>query len=307
MSQPQKGICAEPNLHAHYVLLNVIDDDDQAIRMKLARILDVFEHYDNEHYEAMVSGVIGVGSNYWMEIYPGLLPMELAPFPDMQCGERIAPAVPCDLYIQIRADRADICYAIAMEVFNLLREHIELIEHVQGFRYLDGRDLTGFITASNNPRGMKKFDVAVVGDQDPDFAGGSYIHVQRYRHDLPAWQRLSVSQQESIMGRRKEDDKPLDAARLSPACHFERLRVEDPDGHPWQYLDQSMPYGDLVDNGLFFVSCAATPKAFTEVLTSRIFGDQTGQYDSLLDYSIPETGAAFFAPSASFIKRQARG
>ena len=60
MSQPQKGICAEPNLHAQYILLNVIDEDTHAIRAKLARTLELFEHYDNEHYEAMVTGVVAV-------------------------------------------------------------------------------------------------------------------------------------------------------------------------------------------------------------------------------------------------------
>lgn len=81
MPQPQKGICAEPNLHALYLMFNVIDEQDDVIREKLAKILDVFEHYDEEHYEAMISGVVAIGSNYWMELYPCELPLELAPFP----------------------------------------------------------------------------------------------------------------------------------------------------------------------------------------------------------------------------------
>ena len=112
MSQPQKGICAEPNLHAQYLLFNVIDDDSQAVRAKLGRALEVLDYFDNEHYEAMVSGVIAVGSNYWSELYPGPIPVELTPFPDMQSEDRVAPSTPCDLFIQIRADRIDICYAI---------------------------------------------------------------------------------------------------------------------------------------------------------------------------------------------------
>jgi putative iron-dependent peroxidase len=71
MGQPQKGICAEPNLHAQFLMYNILDDDAQAMRAKLARVLEVFDYFDDEHYEAMVSGVIAVGVQYWSELYPG--------------------------------------------------------------------------------------------------------------------------------------------------------------------------------------------------------------------------------------------
>lgn len=305
MSQPQKGICAEPNLHAQYLLFNVIDEDDQVIRAKLARILDLFEHYDDEHYEGMVSGLVAVGSNYWMELYPGLLPVELAPFPDMHCEDRIAPVVPCDLFIQIRADRADICYAIGVEVYDLLRPHIELIEQIKGFRYLDGRDLTGFVDGTENPKGMRKFDVAIVGDDDPDFAGGSYIHVQRYRHDMTKWQRVAVKHQEDVIGRTKDDNIEYASEDKEAFSHTKRTSLKDNDGNSLEILRQSMPYGDMAVQGLFFMSCAKSPKPFTEMLRSMIYGDENGVYDKLLDFTVAETGAAFFAPSIDFIKKQA--
>ena len=111
-----------------YLMFNVIDEQDDVIRQKMAKILDILEHYDEEHYEAMISGVVAIGSNYWMELYPGELPLELAPFPDMSFEDRNAPVVPSDLYIQIRADRADICHAIGVEVYDLLKVHVELVE-----------------------------------------------------------------------------------------------------------------------------------------------------------------------------------
>lgn len=305
MSQPQKGICAEPNLHAQYLMFNVLDEDDQAIRAKLARVLDIFDHFDAEHYEAMVSGVIAIGSSYWMELYPGLLPEELAPFPDMQQGDRIAPAVPCDVFIQIRADRADICHAIGVEVHELLRPHIELIEQVKGFRYLDGRDLTGFVDGTENPKGLHKLDVAIVGDDDPDFAGGSYIHVQRYRHKLDLWSRLSVKQQEDIIGRTKADDVEYASRDKAPFAHTKRTHLKDAEDKSMGILRQSMPYGDMAEQGLMFISCAKSPKPFTLMLRSMIFGDENGVYDKLMDFTSAETGAAFFAPSADFIKSQA--
>lgn len=305
MAQPQKGICAEPNLHAQYLMFNVVDDDNQVIRAKLARILDLFEHYDNEHYEAMVSGVVAIGNNYWLELYPGLLPLELAPFPDMQCEDRCAPVVPCDLFIQIRADRADICHAIGIEVYELLKLHVELIEQIRGFRYLDGRDLTGFVDGTENPKGLHKLDVAIVGDDDPDFAGGSYIHVQRYRHDMARWHHVAEKHQEKIIGRTKADDVEFASQDKEEYAHTKRTNLKDAEGKSIEILRQSMPYGDMKVQGLYFVSCAKSPKPFTMMLQSMIYGDENGNYDKLLDYTSAETGAAFFAPSVTFIKENA--
>lgn len=305
MSQAQKGVCAEPNLHAQYLLFNVISDDNPLIRQKLAKILDIFSHYDNEHYEAMVSGVVAIGSNYWLEVYPGLIPVELAPFPDMYCEERIAPVVPCDLFIQIRADRADVCYAIGREVFELLRDQVELVEQVKGFRYLDGRDLTGFVDGTENPKGLAKLGVAIVGDQDPDFAGGSYIHVQRYKHKLDLWSRIPLQEQENIFGRTKVDDQEYASADKAAFAHTKRTSLKDEKGKSIEILRQSMPYGDMQQQGLFFISCAASPKPFTQMLHSMVYGDENGVHDKLLDYTEAETGAAFFAPSVDFIVAQA--
>lgn len=306
MPQPQKGICAEPNLHALFLMFNVHEDHDVEVRQKLVEVLNIFEHFDNEHYEAMVSGVIAVGSNYWLELYPGLIPIELSPFPDMSFEDRHAPVVPFDLFIQIRADRADICYAIGMQVLTLLRAHVDLVEQTKAFRYLDGRDLTEFAQCIDNPRGMQKFDVAIVGDDDPDFAGGSYIHVQRFSHNLDKWNELSVIEQELIMGISKREGKALAEHMLSPGSHLQRMQATDSNGSPVRVLQQSMPYGDLQELGMYFIACACSPKPFKQILESRFFGDGDGHYDKLLDFTTAETGAAFFAPSIEFIKNNGK-
>lgn len=303
MTQPQKGVCAEPNLHAQYLLLNVIDDDSEAVRAKLARVLDIFDQAENEHYEAMLTGMIAVGANYWPELYPGLIPTELTPFPDMQSDDRSAPVMPCDLFIQIRADRLDTCHAVGIEVMELLRLHVELVEQVRGFRYLDGRDLNGFLYAYDNPRGMKRRDVAIVGDDDADFSGGSYVHVQRYRHDLRRWRSLSDRQQEQIMGRTREHNLP--SQEVSESSHSVRASATDPQSEKPGLIKQGMPYGDMGSQGLFFVSCAASARPFKDMLHSQIYGNGEGDYDRWLDYTSAETGAAFFAPSVTFIRQMA--
>lgn len=306
MSQPQKGICAEPNLHGLFLMFNVEEGKEAIIREKLAVMLEIFEHYDEEHYEGMVSGVIAVGSNYWMELFPGVLPKQLAPFPDFSEYDRSAPVVPFDLFVQIRADRADICHAIGIEVCALLESDVELVEQVKGFRFLDGRDLTGFVDAADNPRGMKKFDVAIVGDEDPYFTGGSYIHVQRYQHNLEKWNKLSVAEQEQIMGCSKAENMRFAEHQQAPFSHTKKITMHNVQGQPIELLCQSMPYGDMKVQGQYFVACANSPQPFTEQLRNRIVADENGDYDKLLDFTTAETGGAFFAPSINFIKQQAK-
>lgn len=304
MSQPQKGICAEPNLHAQYLLFNVIDDDSQAVRAKLGRVLEVIDHYDNEHYEAMVSGVIALGSNYWSELYPGPIPVELTPFPDMQSEDRVAPSTPCDLFIQIRADRIDICYAIGLEIMELLRIHVELVEQIQGFRYLDGRDLNGYLYAQDNPRGLQRAKVAVIDDDENGFSGGSYVHVQRFRHDLRRWLSLSERQQEQIMGTTKEHNLP--SVECNPSSHTIRASIHGTEQGKADLLKQGMPYGDMNSQGMFSVTCAASSQPFKRMLHSQVYGSGDGEYDRWLDYTAAETGCAFFAPSIAFIRSQAK-
>ena len=306
MSQPQKGICAEPNLHAQYLQYNVIDEDEQAIRSKLARVIEIFDHYDDEHYEAMVSGVVCIGADYFSELYPGLRPLELSPFPDMQCDDRIAPSQTTDLFIQIRADRLDIVHAISVEVHELLRIHVELVEDLRGFRYLDGRDLTGFIDADDNPRGLTKKTVAIIGDNDPDFAGGCYVHTQKYMHDMARWNLLSQRRQEQVMGCTREHHLPSPEANAN--SHYIRSRVTDlSDVHAKQQLvRQSMPYANIREQGLFFVSHCKSAIPFKHMLHSMIFGTNVDEYDAFLDFTSAQTGGAYFAPSLDFIKQRAQ-
>lgn len=303
MSNPQKGICAEPNLHGLYLLFNVVDDDIASLRQKLVKILDVLEHFDDEHYEAMVSGVIAIGSAFWDELYPHNRPAHLGPFPDMQCEDRSAPVLPCDLFVQIRADRLDICQAMGLEVMKLLKLHTELVEQVQSFRYLDGRDWTGFMLADDNPRGRKKFNISLVNSEDAEFEGGSYLHIQRFRHDLSKWNKLSEKNQQQVMGKTKEHNMDVLGSGLD--SHSFRTKLVGPGGEFPILLNQSMPYGDMTIQGLYFVACSNHPNAFKNYLHSRIYGDGNGHYDKLLDYSNAETGAAFFAPSLNFMRTHA--
>jgi Dyp-type peroxidase family len=69
------------------------------------------------------------------------------------------------------------------------------------------RDLLGFVDGTESPAGLAGIAAALVtDDHDPGFAGGSYVIVQKYVHDLAAWNRLTVEEQERVIGRSKPED-----------------------------------------------------------------------------------------------------
>ncbi len=302
MAREQFGICAEPSLHGYYLLFNALDDKNAYIRKALSRLPALFDDYADRFSEANLTGVIAIGANYWDEFCPEARPKALAPFPTMACDDRVAPSTSYDLYIEIRSDRADVNHIVADKVCQLLGNSVELIEQVRSFRYLDGRDLTGFVDGTENPKGFHRREVALVSEQeDENFVGGSYLHIQRYRHNLALWNTLALKEQEDTFARTKVDNIEYPSEEKPPCAHIKRANIKDEAGKSLEILRQSMPYGDMKMQGLFFVSYCHTPKNFELMLHSMIFADEDGNFDHLLKYTQAETGAAFFAPSLNFL------
>jgi len=302
MAREQFGICAEPSLHGYYLLFNALDDKNAFIRQALSRLPALLEDYADRFSEANLTGVVGIGSNYWDEFCPEARPKLLAPFPAMSCEDRVAPGGAYDIYIEIRGDRADVNHIVSDKVCQLLGDSVELVEQVRSFRYLDGRDLTGFVEGTENPRGFHRREVALVNEQeDENFAGGSYLHIQRYRHNLHLWNTLAQEEQEDIYGRTKVENIEYEEINKPLTAHTKRSNLKDEEGNSLEIVRQSMPYGEMKIQGLFFVSYCNTPKNFELMLHSMIFGDEQGNYDHLLDFTEAETGAAFFVPSLNFL------
>ena len=301
MAREQAGVCAEGNLHALYLLFECNEGNEVAIRSQLAEISRYLDEASERYCEVAFSGFIAIGANYWSQLYPNSAPTMLRPFPSLSNDDRHAPANPYDLFIQIRCDRADINFLIGHEICLMLEDLAKIIEQVNGFRYLDSRDLTGFVDGTENPKGLHRHKVALVGDEDNEFRGGSYIHIQRYRHDLKRWNTLRVKQQEDIIGRTKEENQEYTSFNKPKTAHIRRVALKDNKGNSLEILRQSMPYGDMQEQGLFFISCCATPNNFELMLRSMIVSDHKGHYDHLLDYTQAISGAAFFAPSMTFL------
>ena len=302
MAREQFGICAEPNLHGSYLLFNALDDKNSFIRTALSRLPALFEDYADQFSEANLTGVIAIGANYWDEFYPQARPALLSPFPSMNSDDRLAPATSVDIYIEIRSDRGDVNHIVSSKVCQLLADSVELIEHIQAFRFLDGRDLTGFVDGTENPQGMHRREVALVKEaDDATFSSGSYLHTQRYQHNLTLWNALQNKEQEDVYGRTKLDNIEYQSEDKPLTAHTKRTSLKDEEGNSLEIVRQSMPYGDMKRQGLFFVSYCHSPKPFEIMLKSMIHGDGHGNVDHLLKYTQAETGSAFFAPSLTFL------
>ncbi len=303
MAREQFGICAEPNLHSYYLLFNVLDNKNAYLRSALASLPELFEHYADQFSESNLNCVIAIGAQYWHEFYPQATPKLLRPFPKLSTDDRIAPVNHFDLFIEIRSDRADVNHLVSSKVCELLAGAVELVEQVKGFRFLDGRDLTGFVDGTENPKGLHKREVALVKeDDDAAFVKGSYLHIQRYKHNMALWQNLNEKQQEDVYGRTKRDDIEYASEDKALTAHTKRTNLKDSDGNSIEILRQSMPYGHMKTQGLFFLSYCKTPENFELMLSSMIKGDGHGHSDHLLKYTQAETGAAFFAPSIDFLQ-----
>jgi len=304
MTQAQSGIYAEPNLHGVTLMLNVMTDDVEHIRRKLGRIPQLLDDLDQRFSESMLNGFIAIGSDYWDILYPDKRPLQLSGFPDVSDGDRQAPRESADLLLCVRSDRFDVNYQAIRTLMEWLGHDVELIDQLNTFRYMDGRDLMGFIDAPDNPRGMRRREIALVHD-DPAFIDGSYIFTQKFRYDLRRWEQLSSDIQEHVVGRKKVTGERIPESVLSMVTHAQKARLLDAKEQPLELLRQNMPWGNLRDQGLLAIYLSGKPQHVVQWLRKRYIADEQGDYDPLLDYIEAVSNAAYFAPSIEFLRTTA--
>jgi len=253
--------------------------------------------------EGNLSCVMGIGSDAWDRLFGPPRPLELHPFREIKAGSRRAIATPGDLLFHIRAKRMDLCFELATQIMTRLGEAVSPVDEVHGFRYFDDRDLIGFVDGTENPSGQMALDAAYVGVEDAAFAGGSYVIVQKYLHDMPGWNALSTEAQERIIGRAKLSDIELDDT-VKPTSAHNALTTIVEDGKEIKILRDNMPFGSVAQGefGTYFIGYARSPRTIEQMLENMFVGRPPGNYDRLLDFSFAKTGNLFFAPSATFLE-----
>jgi putative iron-dependent peroxidase len=289
---------------AIFLVVCIRQDEDAYARVRdfCAGLSGLIRAVEFRDVEAGLTCIAGFGSNAWDQLFGAPRPAELHPFQEIRSGGRHAVSTPGDILFHIRAKRMDLCFELATQIMQSIGDVVSVADEVHGFRYFDDRDVMGFVDGTENPRGDAAREAAIVGGEDPYFAGGSYVIVQKYLHDLNAWNALPVETQERIIGRRKLSDVELSDADKPTFAHNVLTNIEE-NGRQLQILRDNMPFGrpGHGEFGTYFIGYSRTPR-ITEIMLRNMFvGQPPGNYDRLLDFSRAATGSLFFAPPATFL------
>jgi putative iron-dependent peroxidase len=255
--------------------------------------------------EGRLSCVMSFGSDAWDRLFGPPRPKELHSFREIR-GRHHAVSTPGDILFHIRATRMDMCFELATQIMSRLGGAVSTVDEVHGFKYFDDRDLIGFVDGTENPVEQAAVDATIIGEEDAAFAGGSYVLVQKYLHDLQGWNALPIEEQERIVGRTKLSDIELDAA-VKPTSAHNALTTIVENGKQLEIVRDNMPFGDVGKGefGTYFIGYARSPHRIEQMLVNMFVGRPPGNYDRLLDHSRAVTGTLFFVPSATFLENVA--
>jgi putative iron-dependent peroxidase len=302
VSEPQ-GILTPLSEAAIFLVLTVDPGADDAVRDLLADVSGLRRSVGFRNLEAGLTCLVGIGSELWDRLFGEPRPAGLHPFPGFAGSRHTAVATPGDLLFHIRAARLDLCFELAQRLMDRLAGSAKVVDEVHGFRSFDERDLLGFVDGTENPEGDAARVAALIGEDDPAFAGGSYVIVQKYLHDLKTWDVLPVEEQERAVGRTKLSDIEL-ADDVKPTnSHVALNTIVGEDGEERQILRFNMPFGAVGagEFGTYFIGYARNPDVIEQMLTNMFIGKPPGNYDRLLDFSTAVTGNLFFVPSLAFL------
>ena len=299
-----QGVVGPLTRAAIFLVLCIRPEEDAytAVRSFCADLAGLVRAVEFRDIEGGLTCVIGFGSDAWGKLFGSPRPAELHAFQEIRSGGRHAVSTPGDVLFHIRAKRMDLCFELATQIMESIGDAVSVADEVHGFRYFEDRDVIGFVDGTENPRGDAAREAAVVGGEDPAFEGGSYVIVQKYLHNMKAWNALPVEAQERIIGRKKLSDIELSDTE-KPASAHSALTVIEENGKEVKILRDNMPFGrpGHGEFGTYFIGYSRTPRITQTMLQNMFVGRPPGNYDRLLDFSRPVTGGLFFAPSATFL------
>jgi putative iron-dependent peroxidase len=289
---------------AIFLVVCIRQDADAYARLRsfCADLSGLIRAVEFRDIEAGLTCIVGFGSDAWDKLFGSPRPAELHPFREVRSCGRHAVSTPGDILFHLRAKRMDLCFELATQIMDTVGDAVSIADEVHGFRYFDDRDVVGFVDGTENPRADAAREAAIIGDEDRAFAGGSYVIVQKYLHNMKAWNELSIEAQEHIIGRRKLSDIELSDAE-KPASAHNALTVIEENGKEVKILRDNMPFGrpGHGEFGTYFIGYSRTPRITEMMLQNMFVGRPPGNYDRLLDFSTAVTGSLFFVPSATFL------
>lgn len=295
MSNPQSAILPEASPFAQYTLLKVTQNP-QLVLEQLQALPALVAELNSNQPGANLAISIAFTKSFWQQLDVAM-PEELIDFPVLGEGDIVAPSTDVDVLIHVHSNRHDLHFYLLRKFMSSVSDSVNIVDETNGYRYLDARDMTDFIDGTENPKDGQRAEVAII--PGGEFAGGSYVMVQRFVHNLPAWNRLNVSAQEKVIGRTKPDSIELDD--VPAASHVGRVDIKE-EGKGLKIVRHSLPYGTVSgDHGLLFIAYCHTLHNFKAMLES-MYGATDGKTDQLLRFTSAKTGAYFFAPSADMLR-----
>lgn len=302
MGEPQPIL--EPLTPAAIFLVATIDEGgESAVRDLLSNISGVRRSVGFRVPGEGLTCVTSIGSRAWDRLFTGPKPVELHEFPGYTGPIHSAPTTPGDLLFHIKGETQGACFELAMAIGERLRGAATIVDETVGFRYFEQRDLLGFVDGTENPEGSAAYSAALIGDEDPDFTGGSYVIVQKYTHPLDQWNALSIEEQERVIGRTKLGDYELPDDIKPADSHVAVNTLVDADGTERQIVRANMPFGTVGQGefGTYYIAYAATPSVTERMLERMFLGTGEAAYDRILDFSFAVTGTLFFTPTVEFL------
>ncbi|EGQ9278515.1 Dyp-type peroxidase [Vibrio vulnificus] len=294
MSLAQTAILPEAGPFALYTLLK-INHNPAKVLAQLQSLPALVEELNQSQPDAELTLSIAFSKSFWQQLDMAM-PAELIDFPVLGEGEIVAPSTDVDVLLHCHSQRHDLHFYLLRKLLSEVAEDVTVVDETYGYRYLDSRDMTMFVDGTENPKAEKRAEVALI--PDGEFVGGSYVMVQRFEHNLPAWNRLNVSAQEKVIGRTKPDSIELDD--VPAASHVGRVDIKE-EGKGLKIVRHSLPYGSVTGaHGLLFIAYCHTLHNFKAMLES-MYGVTDGKTDQLLRFTKAVTGAYFFAPSKEML------
>jgi len=298
MKPDSQNVTDYTNNNTIFMVWNFKDDlDVKDVFSNVCKLIINLNNSANVRFPvSRASCVMGIGYEAWLRLQlPTPLPKELANFAPITGGKHTAVSSKGDLHFHIRADTTSICYDMAEAIADVLAPVATCTEEIHGFRYWDSRSILGFVDGTENPHGQDREFFGMIGDDDPDYKGGSYLFVQKYIHDLKAWKNLPTEQQEKVIGRYKPNDIEMSDEVKPSNSHIALANV----GDDFKIVRDNMPFGNMATNdmGTYFIAYASTFSTVQKMLTNMFIGSPAGNYDRILDFSTAKTGSLFYVPT----------
>ena len=295
MNHPQTAIIPDHAQAGIFIEADIRDGRYDDIKTTCRSSLEALEKLKTRFPEDILGMTIAFGSDAWKAFGHAEEGSEIKPFPVM--GNGLAPSTQHDIYIHIQAYRQNAAYALAQSVFAAFGDSISIATEEHGLRLYEDRGLDGFVDGTENPQGDENVrDVAIIPEGRPD-AGGSYVLLQKYLHDLKKWDSIGVTEQEQAVGRSKADNIEFPREERLPDSHLGRTNIKE-NGIGLKIVRRSLPFGQVGgEHGLQFIAYCASLHNIDEQL-KFMFGEKDGKIDLLLKHmSTAKRSAYYYAPS----------